>query len=94
MQNHISVNECSDKLKHKYLDTILVKSHTLESLIHHGLQNLHISSTEAGPKSFAEVFGHVGSNVNTDLISQCCCTHWEPKACGESIQLLGVDTFL
>lgn len=71
-----------------------VRNHTFESQVHHGLQNLHISSTEAGAKSFAEVLGYMGGNVNTNFISQRSCTHGEPEACGECIQLLGVNTFL
>lgn len=67
---------------------------THEALLHHGLQNLHISAAEAGTKSFAEVFAHMRCNIDTNFITQCGYTHGKAEGCGESIQLLGVDSFL
>lgn len=67
---------------------------TLKSQLHHCLENLHIATTKARTKSFAEVLCHMGSNIDTNFISQCGSTHGEPKAGEECIQLLGVNPFL
>lgn len=67
---------------------------TLKSQIHHGLQNLHISAAKARAEGFAQILSHVGGYVNTDFVSQCGRAHGEAEACGESVQLLGVNPFL
>lgn len=69
-------------------------SHTHKALLHHGLQNLHIAAAEAGTESFSEVFAHVRGHIDANFVTQCGYTHWEAEGCGESIQLLGVDSFL
>lgn len=67
---------------------------THEALLHHSLQNLHIAATEAGTESFAEVFAHVRGHIDTNFVAQCGNAHREAEGRGESIQLLGVDSFL
>lgn len=69
-------------------------THTFEAHVHHGLQHLHVPSTEAGAESFAEVLGDVGGDVDADLIGQRGRAHREPEARGEVVQLLGANSFL
>lgn len=58
---------------------------TLETQVHHGLQNLHVSTSKAGSEGFAEVLRYVGSHIDTHFISKRGRTHREAKRRGERI---------
>lgn len=58
---------------------------TFKAQVNHGLQDLHISTAEAGSKGLAEVLGHVGGHVDTHFIGQRGRTHREPERRGERI---------
>lgn len=58
---------------------------TLETQVHHGLQNLHVSTAKAGSEGFAEVLRYVGSHVDTHFVSKRGRTHGEAERRGERI---------